>query len=221
MTNNTMASTQRSKWIDRGLRQSQTSNTWAQLLLVRVPSWDTLQDSTDNSSIDKAETSLVWQEYFSELQDTTDANPCHIHLPVCLRIMDPHSRAPKKNTSHRNEVQPQDCTHLIQRPRYKRGSPCQDSAVNWTTWRSPDDLKETQTAVVWLCFPFIRSGKKNILQGTMKRGRRQGGQRKKWEDNIRELTGLEFGKSQRAVENREKWRKLFAKSSVIPNDPCG
>ena len=27
---------------------------------------------------------------------------------------------------------------------------------------------------------------------------------------------LEFGKSQRAVENREKWRKLVAKSSVVP-----
>ena len=29
-------------------------------------------------------------------------------------------------------------------------------------------------------------------------------QRKRWEDNIREWTGREFGKSQRAVENREK-----------------
>ena len=37
--------------------------------------------------------------------------------------------------------------------------------------------------------------------------------------NIRELTGLEFGKSQRAVENREKWRKLVAKSSVVPQRP--
>ena len=49
---------------------------------------------------------------------------------------------------------------------------------------------------------------KNILQGTVKRGRRQGRQRKRWEDNIREWTGLEFAKSQRAVENRGKWRKL-------------
>ena len=62
---------------------------------------------------------------------------------------------------------------------------------------------------------------KTILQGTVKRGRRQGRQRKRWEDNIREWTGLEFGKSQRAVENKEKWRKLVAKSSVGPNDPRG
>ena len=40
---------------------------------------------------------------------------------------------------------------------------------------------------------------RTILQGTVKGGRRQGRQREKWEDNIREWTGLEFGKSQRAV----------------------
>ena len=42
---------------------------------------------------------------------------------------------------------------------------------------------------------------KTILQGTVKGGRRQGRQRKGWEDNIREWTVLEFAKSQRAVEN--------------------
>ena len=57
---------------------------------------------------------------------------------------------------------------------------------------------------------------KTILQGTVTGGRRQSGQRKRWEDNIRERTGLEFGKSQRAVENREKWRNLVAKSFVVP-----
>ena len=43
---------------------------------------------------------------------------------------------------------------------------------------------------------------KTILQGRVKGGRRQGRQRKRWEDNIREWTGLEFGRSHRAVENR-------------------
>ena len=45
---------------------------------------------------------------------------------------------------------------------------------------------------------------KTILQGTVKGGRRQGRERKRWEDNIREWTGLEFGRYQKAVENREK-----------------
>ena len=60
---------------------------------------------------------------------------------------------------------------------------------------------------------------KIILQGTGKGGRRQGIQRKRWEDNIRERTGLEFAKSQRAVEKREKLRKLVVKSSVVPQGP--
>ena len=54
---------------------------------------------------------------------------------------------------------------------------------------------------------------KTILQGMVKGGRRQGGQRKRWEDNVREWTGLEFAKSQRAVEKRGQWRKLVVKSS--------
>ena len=45
---------------------------------------------------------------------------------------------------------------------------------------------------------------KTILQGTVKGGRRQGRHGKRWEGNIREWTGLEFAKSQMAVENREK-----------------
>ena len=60
---------------------------------------------------------------------------------------------------------------------------------------------------------------KTILQGTVKGGRRQSRQRKRWEDNIWEWTGLEFAKSQRAVEYRGKWRKLVAKSSVVPQRP--
>ena len=53
------------------------------------------------------------------------------------------------------------------------------------------------------------------MQGTVKGGRRQGRQRKRWEDNIGERTSLEFGKSQRAVENREKWRKLVAVKGLM------
>ena len=51
---------------------------------------------------------------------------------------------------------------------------------------------------------------KTILQGRVKGERRQGRQRNRWEDNIREWTGLEFGKSQRAVEN-EKMEKTGCK----------
>ena len=58
---------------------------------------------------------------------------------------------------------------------------------------------------------------KTILHCTVKRGRRQGRQKKRWEDNIREWTGLGVAKSQRAVENKKKkWRKLALKSTVVP-----
>ena len=61
---------------------------------------------------------------------------------------------------------------------------------------------------------------KIILQGTVKRGRRQGRQKKRLENNIREWTGLEFAKSQRAVENREKWRKRCEVICGAPSTPA-
>ena len=57
------------------------------------------------------------------------------------------------------------------------------------------------------------------LGKTVKEGRRQGRQKKRWEDNIREWTGLEFVKSQRPVENREKWMKMVVKLFVMPQRP--
>ena len=71
--------------------------------------------------------------------------------------------APKKNTSHGNGVLSQGTTHLLQKPCYQRGSPCQDPAGSRTT-RRPDDRKETQTAVVWSCLPFIRSGQNHLAR---------------------------------------------------------
>ena len=71
---------------------------------------------------------------------------------------------PTQFMKHGNEVLPQDTTHLIQRPCYQRGSPCQIPAGNWTTRRPPDHRKKTQTAVVWSCFPFIRSVQNHLAR---------------------------------------------------------
>ena len=57
---------------------------------------------------------------------------------------------------------------------------------------------------------------KTFLQGTVKGEKKTRQKRKRWEDNITEWTGLEYAMSRRAMENREKWRKLVAKSSVVP-----
>ena len=76
----------------------------------------------------------------------------------------PHSRAPKKNRSHGIEVLTQDTIHLIQRPSYQQESPCQDPAGNRITRRPPDHRKETQTAVIWTCLPFSRSGQNHLAR---------------------------------------------------------
>ena len=47
---------------------------------------------------------------------------------------------------------------------------------------------------------------KTILQGTVKGTRRRGRQKKRWEDNIKEWTGMGFGDSLRAAEDWEGWK---------------
>ena len=85
--------------------------------------------------------------------------------------MDPHSRAPKKNTSHGNEVLPQDTTHLIQRPCTVRISVLH--VPSFLPLPRPQlSVSEcfitTQTAVVWLCFPFNRSGQNHLARHSEK-----------------------------------------------------
>ena len=60
-----------------------------------------------------------------------------------------------------------------------------------------------------------------VVQGTVKGGRKQGGQRKRWEDNIREWTGLEVGKSLREVKNRENGENWLQNHLWCPYDPRG
>ena len=74
---------------------------------------------------------------------------------------------------------------------------------------------------VWPFLPFIRSGQNHLARHSERGKKTRQTDRKRWEDSIREWTGLEFAKSQRAMKNREKWRKLFAKSSVVPQRPRG
>ena len=57
---------------------------------------------------------------------------------------------------------------------------------------------------------------KTFLQGTVQGGRRRGRQRKRWEDNIREWTGLTLSDALRKAENREEWRGVVARSAAVP-----
>ena len=58
---------------------------------------------------------------------------------------------------------------------------------------------------------------KAILQGTVQGGRRRGRQTKRWEDNIKEWTGLEWNMLQRKAENRQEWRKLVVNLQWCPS----
>ena len=72
----------------------------------------------------------------------------------------------------------------------------------------------------WLGHVSRSSGlAKTILQGTVKGQRKRGRQKKRWEDNIKEWTGMDFASSTRAAENRTRWKGIVANSSVVPRRP--
>ena len=125
--------------------------------------------------------------------------------------MDSHSRAAKENTSY----------HKTPRISYKvhvtNGEIC--AKIQQAIGPHEDLTIVKIHKLRWYGHVFCSSDlAKTILQGTVKGGRRQGRQKKRLEDNIREWTGLEFAKSKRAVENRENWRKLLS-HLWRPNSP--
>ena len=61
---------------------------------------------------------------------------------------------------------------------------------------------------------------KIILQGSVHGGRRKSWQNKRWENNFKKIisawTGLGLGEALRKAEDREEWRKVVARSSLMP-----
>ena len=69
----------------------------------------------------------------------------------------------------------------------------------------------------WFGHASISSGlAKTSLQGTVKGKRKKGRQKKRWEDNIKEWTGMDLARSTRAAENRSRWKGIVVNSSVVP-----
>ena len=116
---------------------------------------------------------------------------------------------------------PQDPTHFIQRPCFTNEEVC--AKIQQTIGPHEDLLTIVKRRKLqW--YDHVSCSldlAKTILQDTVKGGRRQGRQRKKREDNIKEWTGLEFGKSLRAVENRENGENWLQNHMWCPNDPRG
>ena len=60
---------------------------------------------------------------------------------------------------------------------------------------------------------------RTILQGTVKGAKWRGRQKERWEDNIKEWTGMGFGDSLRAAKDREGWKGIVTTSSVVARRP--
>ncbi|CAH1251418.1 Hypp9062 [Branchiostoma lanceolatum] len=58
---------------------------------------------------------------------------------------------------------------------------------------------------------------KVILQGTVKGKRRRGRQRKKWDDNIKEWTGMTLAETQALAHDRVRWREVCS-AAKCPHD---
>ena len=72
--------------------------------------------------------------------------------------------------------------------------------------------------MVWSHLKILGHGEDNTA-GTMKGARRRGRQKNRWKDNIKEWTGMGFGDSLRAAEDREGWKGIVATSSVVLRRP--
>ena len=60
---------------------------------------------------------------------------------------------------------------------------------------------------------------KTILQDTVKGKIKRGRQIKRWEDNIKEWTVMDFASLTRAVENRTRWKGIVATAAVVLRRP--
>ena len=49
--------------------------------------------------------------------------------------------------------------------------------------------------------------------------RRKSRQKKRWEDKIKEWTGMDFASSTRAAEDRSRWKGIVVQSSVVRQRP--
>ena len=108
--------------------------------------------------------------------------------------MDPHSRAPKKNTSHGNEVLPQDTT-----------------LGDRTTRRPLDHRKETQTVVVWTYLLFIRCGENHLARHS----EREKKTRQAEEDVGRQYQGMDRPGVRQLPEGSGEQRKMEETSCEI------
>ena len=79
-------------------------------------------------------------------------------------------------------------------------------------------VTETETQMVWPHLKILWHGKDNST-GDSERSKKERKTKGEMEDNIKEWTGMEFGESLRAAEDREGWKGIVVTSSVMPRRP--
>ena len=80
---------------------------------------------------------------------------------------------------------------MVYRARHKSGRTQQDQACNWPIRRQLfTTVKRRKLNGMTMSRDLLVSQRLTILQGTMNGGRKRGGHRKRWKDNIKEWTGL-------------------------------
>ena len=141
--------------------------------------------------------------------------PCHIHISVHLCVMDLDSRAREKDAGFEMR-----CYRRLLNSSYK------DHVTNEEVRRKIQAAIGKYDKLLILVkkrklrnFGHVSRSSglaKTILQGTVQGKRRKGRQKKRWEDKIKEWTGMDFANSTRADEDRTWWKGIVVKSSVVP-----
>ena len=129
--------------------------------------------------------------------------------------MDPQSRAPKKNTSHGNEVLPQDTTHL-----YKDHVTNEEVRAKIQQAFGPheDLLTIVKRRKLQSSFPFIRSGLNHFV-GHSERGKKTRQTEEKVGRQHQGMDRPEVRQVQEGSGELGKFQKLVAKLSVVPQRP--
>ena len=77
---------------------------------------------------------------------------------------------------------------------------------------NPDPGQETETKI------FGHVLRPSDSPGHSERKRQKGRHTKRWEDNIKGWTGMDFASSTR--EEKIRWKRTYAKSSVVSQRSC-
>ena len=73
--------------------------------------------------------------------------------------------------------------------------------------------------MVWTYLKVFWLSKDNSAGHSNRKKKRKGRQKKRWEESIKEWTGMDFASLTRSAEDRTRWKGIVVKSSVVPQRP--